>query len=135
MSGRPTGSSRPGSEMDRLPAMGRYVLGLLRRGSNPPSMSAKAENRLQEAHLAHLRRLKEQGDLIIYGPIEGSSDLRGILVFRTESLDRARDLMRNDPWVIRGVLVLDLFSWFAPAGLEIRIPAASPTDRDVPAGS
>jgi uncharacterized protein len=135
MSGRPPGSSRSGSEMDRLPAMGHYVLGLLRRGSNPPSMSAKAENRLQEAHLAHLRRLKEQGDLIVYGPIEGNSDLRGILVFRTESLDRARDLMRNDPWVIRGVLVLDLFSWFAPSGLELRSPSVSPTAPDVPADS
>jgi uncharacterized protein len=121
--------------MDRLPAMSHYVLGLLRRGVRPPLMSTKAENRLQEAHLAHLRRLKEQGDLIVYGPIEGNSDLRGILVFRTESLDRARDLMRNDPWVIRGALVLELFSWFAPTGLEIRVPAPSPPDRDAPAGA
>lgn len=82
-------------------------------------MSPKAENRLEEAHVAHLRRLQEQGDLIIYGPLKGEADLRGLLIFRTESIDRARELMRNDPWVIRGALVLELSVWVAPAGLQI----------------
>jgi len=118
--------------MERLPEMGHYVLGLLRRGPKPPSMSQKAENRLQDAHLAHLRRLQEQGDLIIYGPLEGDTDLRGVLIFRTESIDRARELMRNDPWVIRGALVLDLSSWFAAAGLQVVSNAQSPTGRDHP---
>lgn len=130
MSGRPTGSPRPTSEMDRLPPMGHYVLGLLRRGSKLTSLSSKAENHLQEAHLAHLRRLREQGDLIIHGPIEGNSDLRGILIFRTESVEVARHLMQNDPWVIRGVLVLELHSWFAPSGLEVAPPTGASPERD-----
>lgn len=111
--------------------MSRYVLGLLRRGPAPPSMSQKAERRLQEAHLAHLRRLQEQGDLIISGPLEGETDLRGVLIFRTESIDRARELMRNDPWVIRGALVLDLFVWFAAAGLTVAPNTGKPPDPDL----
>lgn len=98
-------------------------------------MSPKAENQLEEAHLAHLRRLQEQGDLIVHGPVEGSSDVKGVLLFRTESVERARDLMRNDPWVIRGVLQLELFTWVAPAGLETLSPTGSSTERDRPASS
>jgi uncharacterized protein len=93
-------------------------------------MSEEEENRLQEAHLAHLRTLREVGDLIVYGPLEGDSDLRGILIFRTASIDRARELMREDPWVVRGALVLELFSWFAAAGLQVGGSPLSPTDLD-----
>jgi uncharacterized protein len=110
--------------------MGRYVLGLLRRGPEPSPRSAEEEDRLQAAHLAHLRGLRERGELIVYGPLDGDSDLRGILVFRTDSMDRARELMHDDPWIVRRTLVLELFSWFAAAGLEIASPPRTPTDLD-----
>jgi uncharacterized protein len=93
-------------------------------------MSEEEESRLQEAHLAHLRSLQEVGELVVYGPLGGDTDLRGILIFRTESIDRARELMREDPWVLRGTLVLDLFSWFAAAGLQVGASAPAPTDLD-----
>jgi uncharacterized protein len=110
--------------------MSRYVLGLLRRGVRPSGMSEEEENRLQEDHLAYLRSLREAGDLIVYGPLTGDPDFRGILVFRTESIDRARELMREDPWVLRGALVLQLFSWFAAAGLQVGPSAPNPTELD-----
>jgi len=93
-------------------------------------MTGEEEDRWQEAHLAHLRTLREAGELIVYGPLGGDTDLRGILIFRTSSVDRARDLMRDDPWVLRGALVLELFSWFAAEGLQVGASGVSPTDLD-----
>jgi uncharacterized protein len=115
-----------GSEVERLPPMARYVLGLLRRPSGAPSLPSADLERIQESHLAHLRHLLEAGELITCGPLEEETDLRGILIFRTDSLAHARELMGADPAVVSGRLVLDLYTWYAPAGLGLR-GAAPPT--------
>lgn len=116
------------SEMDRLPPMTRYVLGLLRRGPSKPPSAAPEADALQEQHLAHLRQLRESGELITTGPLEEETPLRGLLVFRTDEIPRARELMRTDPLVAGGFLVLELYTWFAPAGLALSTRRESPTD-------
>lgn len=113
------GASSGESETNRLPPMARYVLGLLRRPPAPPPRTAAEAERLQEAHLAYLRTLRESGELITCGPMLEDVDLRGVLVFRTDSIDRARQLMRDDPLLGGGFLRLELFTWFAPAGLTL----------------
>lgn len=118
------------TEMDRLPAMTHYVLGLLRRPSNLPTISPEEVERIQEAHLAHLRHLSETGELIAVGPLEEDVDIRGILIFSTPSVDRARELSEPDPALIHGRLVLNLYTWFAPAGLRVGPAAVNPTDLD-----
>lgn len=109
----------PVSEMDRLPPMTHYVVGVLRRPASTPRPTAEDADALQERHLAHLRRLRELGELITTGPVEESGELRGILIFRADSIDRVRELMHTDPLVAGGYLVLDLYRWFSPAGLGI----------------
>jgi uncharacterized protein YciI len=108
--------------------MTHYVLGLLRRASNPPHRTEGEAEALQEAHLAYLRRLREVGELITTGPVEEAGELRGILVFRTDSVPRAQELMKHDPLVGGGYLLLDLYTWFAPAGLGLSAGPAGTTD-------
>lgn len=107
------------SEVDRLPPMTHYVLGVLRRPTSIPRPTAEDAGALQERHLAHLRRLRESGELITNGPVEETGELRGILIFRTDSIDRAREVMRTDPLLAGGYLVLDLYRWLSPAGLDV----------------
>ncbi|HYA10393.1 MAG TPA: YciI family protein [Thermoplasmata archaeon] len=121
------GGARP-SEVDRLPPMTHYVLGLLRRPHGLPALAEEEANRLQEAHLAHLRRLRESGETIATGPLEGDLELRGILIFRTDSVARAEELMRSDPVVRGGRLLLELHRWYAPAGLAVAEVAGSPSE-------
>ncbi len=117
----------PGSEMDRLPPMARYAVGFLHRPPLLPPLPREELERIQEAHLAHLRHLVEQGELIVVGPFEEDTELRGLLVFRTSSVDHARDLMRDDPALRAGCLVLDLRTWFALAALAgLRAPTTTP---------
>jgi len=107
------------SELERLPPMTHYVFGMLRRPAHRPPLSPEEAEKIQEGHLAHLRELRTAGDLIVSGPFEEDTDLRGVLVFRTSSVAEARELMKSDPTLQSAVLQLDLYTWYAPAGLHL----------------
>jgi len=120
---------RPVPEVDRLPPMTHYVVGLLRRVASAPRPNPEEAGTLQESHLAHLRRLRESGELLTTGPMEEENELRGLIIFSTDKVSRARDLMRDDPLVAAGHLVLDLYTWFAPAGLALSKARRARRDR------
>jgi uncharacterized protein len=113
-----------------LPVMTHYVLGLFRRAPGRPHIPEDEAERIQESHLAHLRRLRESGDLIASGPLEEEGDLRGVLLFSTASLEQARKLTSSDPALTNGRLVLDLYTWYAPAGLRVAPAVPDPTELD-----
>ena len=78
------------------------------------------------------------GGLIIGGLLGGSAvgggllvgfglgDLRGMLIFKLESVEEARKLMDADPTLKAGRLTLDLHPWFAAAGLRVNPPKSAP---------
>ena len=70
---------------------------------------------LQEADLDNPRRLGEMGQLVINGPLLDSfatgGDIRGIGVLKTASMAEAHELMRTDPLVQVGRLILELHAW------------------------
>ena len=97
--------------------MSTYYLGLLRRGSNwSPDVTSETE-RIQEAHLAHIRRMFEAGDLVIAGPFTDDGDLRGVFLFQTETLEEAQALAASDPAVKAGRLVVEIHPWKVPSGV------------------
>jgi uncharacterized protein len=108
--------------------MTRRVLGLFRRAQNAPTISDEEANRIQESHLAHLRQLREIGEVIAAGPLEENVELRGVLLFSTPSVERARELMKSDPAITNGRLTLDLYTWYSPADLRVAPPAVNPTE-------
>jgi len=130
MSGEPPPDTTPPSETEKLPEMTHYVVGLLRRAPERPPITEDEAERIQEGHLAHLARLKAAGDLLIYGPFEEDTDLRGILIFPTASLDRARELSDTDPAVTHGRLAVSLYTWNAQAGLRIGPPPPVSSDEE-----
>ncbi|MFZ0830324.1 MAG: hypothetical protein WCB18_02415 [Thermoplasmata archaeon] len=118
------------SEYDRLPVMTKYAFGMLRRPANLPTISEADVDRIQEGHMAHLRRLTAAGDLIVAGPFEEDTSLRGVLIFTTGSIERARGLMGSDPSLVEGRLMLDFYTWDAPAGIRVGPAPRNPTDLD-----
>jgi uncharacterized protein YciI len=107
--------------------MTRYVLGLYRRVPGRPTISEAEAERIQEGHLAMIRHLSEAGEVLAAGPFEEDTDLRGVLLFATGSVERARDLVRADPAVVNGRLHLDLHTWYAPSGLRVAPVPPDPT--------
>jgi uncharacterized protein len=70
---------------------------------------------LQQAHLAHLKRLGQLGKLVINGPlldsVATSREIRGSGAFKTESLADAQELISTDPMVQARRLVFELHTW------------------------
>lgn len=71
-------------------------------------------DQLQAAHLAHIDTMRAEGHLIVAGPIDDGSDLRGISVLRADSLEKAIALSEEDPSIRAGRLQVEVHPWYVP---------------------
>jgi uncharacterized protein YciI len=92
-------------------------LGFLSRGPNWTPEKTPATEELQKAHMANINRLAETKKLVVAGPFGGNGTLRGIFVFRVDSLDEARKLAESDPSVQAGRLAIEMRPWLVPEGI------------------
>jgi uncharacterized protein YciI len=99
------------------PPMRHYVFGILRKGPKWRPGSSPALDSLQAAHLAHIRSMWKAGALVAAGPVSGSDDWRGLLIFGADSTAPMRALAEQDPSVRAGRLKVDLWTWYAPSGI------------------
>ena len=91
-------------EFDRLTVV------LLLSGPTPNT------DELQDAHLAHLASLHDEGVLLAAGPLsDPAGELRGLSILDVD-VDEARRLTEADPAVRAGVFTLRLLPWQVPAG-------------------
>jgi len=93
-----------------------YVMAFLKKGPNRNQDSTEAA-RLQEAHLANIHRMAEEGSLVLAGPFMDDGDLRGIYIFNVSTVDSARALTASDPAVKAGRLAMELHPWYSSAAL------------------
>jgi len=92
-------------------------LALLVRGEKwTPEVTPQTEE-IQKGHMANIHRLADMKKLVVAGPFGDDGTLRGIFVFRVNSLDEARDLTLTDPAVKAGRLALELHPWLVPEGI------------------
>jgi len=105
--------------------MTTYYVGLLFRG---PSWSEETPERarIQEAHLANIKRLADEGKLILAGPFSDGGELRGMFVFQVGSLEEAKALCDTDPAVQAGRLRVELHPWYSAKGINVPKPAPKP---------
>jgi uncharacterized protein YciI len=97
--------------------MSMAYLGFLRRGPKWTPEKTPATEELQKAHIANINRLAETKKLVVAGPFGGNGTLRGIFVFRVDSLDEAKQLAETDPAVQAGRLAIEMRSWLVPEGV------------------
>lgn len=94
-----------------------YQFGLLVRGQKWTAEQTPELKKLQEDHLSHIREMGESGKLVAAGPFGDNGHIRGILIFRAESLDEARMMAEGDPAVKAGRLTLEIHPWMAARGV------------------
>ncbi|MDQ6706703.1 MAG: YciI family protein [Acidobacteriota bacterium] len=99
-----------------------YVLGLLRKGPNWGAGTKEESARIQEGHMANIRKMAEAGKLIVAGPMGDDGDLRGIFIFKAKSPDEVHAMADEDPAIKSGRLVLEMHPWYAAAGLRVNDP-------------
>ncbi len=92
-------------------------LAFLVRGPKWTPEKTPATEELQKAHLANILRLAEMKKLVVAGPFGDDGQLRGIFVFRVDTLAEAKALTETDPAVKAGRLALDLHPWQLPEGI------------------
>ncbi len=99
--------------------MRTVYFGFLKKGPNRKEGDDQTPQvqELQKAHLANIMRLAETKKLVMAGPFDDNGDLRGVFVFRVESLKEAQDLAATDPMVKINRLKIELYPWQIPVGV------------------
>jgi len=103
-------AKRKGKMSDETPqyTMTTYYMGFLRKG---PAWSPEVTPEvltIHEGHMANLRRLGQMGKLLVAGPFLDGGDLRGMLLFCTETQAEAEELAAADPAIIAGRFQLEI---------------------------
>ena len=99
-----------------------YELVLLVRPPDAPDYDEPTLDRIQREHLAFHADLRGRGEIATNGPLLDPPDpvLRGITIYRTGSLERARELAEQDPAVRAGRLAVQVMTWWCPPGTLAR---------------
>jgi uncharacterized protein len=99
--------------------MTTYYVGLLYRGPNATTEPTPETQKIQEAHMAHIREMAQSGKLLLAGPFSDDGKLRGMFVFRVDSMEEAKALSEADPAVKAGRLVVELHPWYSAKGIRV----------------
>jgi uncharacterized protein YciI len=98
-----------------------YYVYLLKKGPIWSPDSTPETDALQEEHLRNLQRLREEGKLVLSGPLldsfQLSGEIRSIGVLKAKSFPEAHDWIGTDPMVKAGRLAVELHVWMVPKGV------------------
>jgi uncharacterized protein YciI len=123
----PAGAEQPPAGYDealaaRLGAddygMRHYVLVVLKTGPNKVPPGAERDEMFR-GHFANMKRLSEEGKLVLAGPFDGADGWRGLFVFAVKDVDEAKRLAATDPVLVKGEMVAEYHKYYGSAALML----------------
>lgn len=106
-------------EGDTTYTMKKYFVVLLKAGAERSQDEAEAQ-KIQMAHQAHIGWMAEQGYVDMAGPFGDNGEIRGILIMRVATKEKAEELAAMDPAVKAGRLVMEIHPWWAARGSSLK---------------
>lgn len=76
----------------------------------------KTASEIQQQHLAYLFSLRDEGKLVLQGPVLEDTDLRGIGILNVRTREEADRIVSNDPAVKAGRLKYEMYEWMGMPG-------------------
>src|ERR1700761_9452149 len=68
----------------------QYYFVMLTKGPNRQETDTAALNKLQEAHLANIEKLANEGKILVAGPFGDDGNWRGIFIFNCQTEEETR---------------------------------------------
>lgn len=95
-----------------------YVLVVLKTGpTRVPDGPDRDE--MFRGHFANMKRLSDEGKLVLAGPFDGLDGWRGLFVFAVKDIDEAKRLAATDPVLIKGEMVAEYHRYYGSAALML----------------
>jgi uncharacterized protein len=96
-----------------------FELVILRRPADAHEYDDETLDSIQREHLAYMGSLREAGQIVTNGPVLDQPDesMRGLVFYRTGSLEEARRLAEGDPAVQAGRLAVEVMTWLCGPGM------------------
>lgn len=98
--------------------MRSYVLVVLKTGpTRVPDGPERDE--MFRGHFANMKRLSQDGKLVLAGPFDGVDGWRGLFVFAVNDIEEARQLAASDPVLAKGEMVAEYHKYYGSAALML----------------
>lgn len=104
---------------DTVYTMKKYFMVFLKAGPERSQNQEEAAE-IQKNHLAHINWMSEKGYVDLVGPFGDEGEVRGILVMRVPTKEKAEELAAMDPAVKARRLVMEIRPWWAAVGSELK---------------
>jgi len=85
-------------------------------GTDKPAPTGDEGKKMQAAHLASLAKLHKQRVNMIYGPMLGGGNLKGIAIMDAPNKEAAMAFHADDPYIAGGYMRLEAKPWYGPEG-------------------
>ncbi|KXK02369.1 MAG: YCII-related domain protein [Acidobacteria bacterium OLB17] len=96
--------------------MREYILVILKTGPNRVP-AGKARDAMFAGHLANIKRLADEGKMVLAGPLNGVDGVRGLFVFAVSTIDEAKKLVATDPAIMKGEFIAEYHKWYGTAAV------------------
>lgn len=112
--------------------MRSYILVILKTGStiieNKDTLSS-----LFAGHMDNINKLANEGNLIVAGPFgKNGNQYRGIFILNTNNIDEAKEMIKTDPTIKRGIFDVELYLWYGSAALPVYLKTHERIERKKP---